>query len=56
VQAADGPSEPTLLEQEKMAAEKVREAVLGTPVVRAAFDAFPDAELIHYSTDEQRSA
>jgi DNA polymerase-3 subunit gamma/tau len=56
VQAADGPSEPTLLEQEKMAAEKVREAVLGTSVVRAAFDAFPDAELIHYSTDEQRSA
>ena len=56
VRASDEASEPTLLEQEKLEAEKVREAVLGTPVVRAAFDAFPDAELIHYGTNEQRSA
>jgi DNA polymerase-3 subunit gamma/tau len=55
VQTADGPAEPTLLEQEKMEAEKLRQAVLETPVVKAAFEAFPDAELIHY-TNEQRSA
>ena len=56
VRASDAPAEPSLLEQEKMEAERLREAVLGTPVVRAAFEAFPDAELIHYTTDEQRSA
>jgi DNA polymerase-3 subunit gamma/tau len=55
VQTADGPAEPTLLEQEKMEAEKLRQAVLETPVVKAAFEAFPDAELVHY-TNEQRSA
>ena len=55
VQASDAPSDPTLLEQEKMAAEQVRQAVLETPTVKAAFDAFPDAELIHFSHD-QRSA
>jgi DNA polymerase-3 subunit gamma/tau len=55
VQTADGPAEPTLLEQEKMEAEKLRQAVLKTPVVKAAFEAFPDAELVHYRS-EQRSA
>jgi DNA polymerase-3 subunit gamma/tau len=56
VSAADGPAEPTLLEQEKMAAEQERQAVLDTPLVKAAFEAFPGAELIHYSAQEQRSA
>jgi DNA polymerase-3 subunit gamma/tau len=56
VSAVDQPAEPTLLEQEKMAAERERQAVLETPLVKAAFEAFPDAELIHYSTPEQRSA
>jgi DNA polymerase-3 subunit gamma/tau len=56
VQTTDAPAGPTLLEQEKMDAEKLRQAVLETPVVKAAFDAFPGAELIHYTTNEQRSA
>ena len=56
VQASDQPAEPTLLEQEKMEAEKLRQAVLETPTVKAAFDAFPGAELIGYSTNEERSA
>jgi DNA polymerase-3 subunit gamma/tau len=56
VQASDAPAEPTLLEQEKIEAEKLRQAVLETPTVRAAFDAFPGAELIGYSTNEERSA
>ena len=53
--AADEPAEPTLLEQEKMEAEKLRQSVLDSPMVKAAFEAFPDAELASY-TFEQRSA
>jgi DNA polymerase-3 subunit gamma/tau len=56
VRASDEPAEPSLLEQEKMKADELRQAVLDTPVVKAAFEAFPDAELIHYTTSEQRSA
>ena len=56
VRASDEAAEPTLLEQEKMEAETLRQAVLETPTVRAAFEAFPGAELIHYGTNEERSA
>jgi DNA polymerase-3 subunit gamma/tau len=56
VRASDEPARPTLLEQEKAEAEQLRQAVLETPVVRAAFDAFPDAELVTYTNNEQRSA
>ena len=41
---------PTLLEQEKSEAERLRQAVLDSPLVKAAFDAFPDAELAGYTT------
>jgi DNA polymerase-3 subunit gamma/tau len=56
VTASDADAEPTLLEQEKMAAERAKQAVLETPLVKAAFEAFPGAELINYTTAEQRSA
>jgi DNA polymerase-3 subunit gamma/tau len=56
VKSSDEPSEPTLLEQEKTEAEKLRQSVLETPLVKAAFEAFPDAELTHHSISEQRSA
>jgi DNA polymerase-3 subunit gamma/tau len=56
VKSSDEPSEPTLLEQEKMEAEKLRQSVLETPLVKAAFEAFPDAELTNHSISEQRSA
>jgi len=49
VSIADEGSEPSLLEQEKMAEEKVRSDVLRDPAVQAAFEAFPDAELESYS-------
>ena len=52
----EGEAEPSLLEQEKMAAEQVRQSVLAQPVVKAAFEAFPDAELVDYTIKEQRSA
>ena len=45
VSLSDEPSEPSLLDQEKMAEERARAAVLDDPGVRAALEAFPDAEL-----------
>jgi DNA polymerase-3 subunit gamma/tau len=57
VSTSDGPAEPTLLEQEKHEAERLRQSVLAAPIVAAAFEAFPDAELTGYRLgDEQRSA
>jgi DNA polymerase III subunit gamma/tau len=52
---SDGEAQPTLLEQEKAEVEKLRQSVLDEPMVKAAFDAFPDAELIGYTLDQQRS-
>jgi DNA polymerase-3 subunit gamma/tau len=50
VSLSDEPGEPSLLDQEKMAEERVRADVLADPNVRAAMDAFPDAELESFST------
>jgi DNA polymerase-3 subunit gamma/tau len=50
VSLSDEAGEPSLLDQEKMAEERVRADVLADPNVRAAMDAFPDAELESYST------
>ena len=47
---SDEPGEPSLLDQEKMAEERVRADVLADPNVRAVMEAFPDAELESYST------
>jgi len=49
VAIADEGAEPSLLEQEKMAEERVRAEVLQDSAVRAAFEAFPDAELESFS-------
>jgi DNA polymerase-3 subunit gamma/tau len=50
VSLSDEPGEPSLLDQEKMAEERVRAEVLADPGVRAVMEAFPDAELESYST------
>ena len=50
VSLSDEAGEPSLLDQEKMAEERVRADVLADPNVRAAMDAFPDAELESFST------
>ncbi len=49
VSIADEGAQPSLLEQEKMAEEQVRAEVLQDPAVKAAMEAFPDAELESYS-------
>jgi DNA polymerase III subunit gamma/tau len=55
VELGEGAAEPSLREQELAAAEAVRQQVLDSPLVKAAMDAFPGAELTGYSLD-QRSA
>jgi len=46
---SDEAGEPSLLDQEKMAEERVRADVLTDPNVRAVMDAFPDSELESFS-------
>jgi len=50
VTLSDEPGDPSLLDQEKMAEERVRAEVLADPNVSAVIDAFPDSELETYST------
>jgi DNA polymerase-3 subunit gamma/tau len=49
VTLSDEAGAPSLLDQEKMAEERVRADVLADPNVRAVMEAFPDAELESYS-------
>ena len=50
VSLSDEADEPSLLDQEKMAEERVRADVLADPNVRVVLDAFPDAELESFPT------
>ena len=50
ISLSDEPGEPSLLDQEKMAEERVRSEVLADPAVRAALDAFPDATLESFAS------
>jgi DNA polymerase-3 subunit gamma/tau len=56
VRVADEDCEPSLLEQEKAESERLRQQVLDSPLVKAAFEAFPDAELAGYTIEERRNA
>ncbi|HEX8640271.1 MAG TPA: DNA polymerase III subunit gamma/tau [Allosphingosinicella sp.] len=53
---AEGSAQPSLREQEVAAEAALRQQVLDSPVVKAAFEAFPDAELAGYTIDDKRSA
>jgi DNA polymerase-3 subunit gamma/tau len=48
----DGAGEPTLREQESVRQHGERAAILASPLVVAAFQAFPDAELIEWKKAE----
>ncbi|MEO6256952.1 MAG: hypothetical protein ABIO69_09100, partial [Sphingomicrobium sp.] len=52
VATADEPAEPSLLEQEKMAEERVRAEVLADGNVRAVLEAFPEASLETFAQDQ----
>jgi DNA polymerase-3 subunit gamma/tau len=55
ISLTEGEAELTLLALEKANEESARAAVLAMPIVRAAMEAFPEAELIDYSVAEIRS-
>jgi DNA polymerase-3 subunit gamma/tau len=46
---------PSLFERAAAEEDAARAAILESPLVKAAFQAFPDAELIDYSAPEPRS-
>ena len=50
ISLSDEAGEPSLLDQQKIAEERVRAEVLADPNVRAAMEVFPDAELESYPT------
>jgi len=50
VSLSDETGEPSLLDQEKIAQDRVRADVLADPNVRAVMDAFPESELESFST------
>jgi DNA polymerase-3 subunit gamma/tau len=52
VSLSDEAAEPSLLEQERMAEERVRAQVLAEPGVRAVLEAFPDATLETFTPTE----
>jgi DNA polymerase-3 subunit gamma/tau len=56
VRTEDSGGEPTQQEQVIAAKKATEQSVLETPLVKAAMEAFPGAELAGYSLDEQRSA
>jgi DNA polymerase-3 subunit gamma/tau len=56
VALSEGPALPTLREQEQAAEAEMKRQVLDSPLVKAAFEAFPEAELSGFTLDEQRSA
>ncbi|MGA9581742.1 MAG: DNA polymerase III subunit gamma/tau [Allosphingosinicella sp.] len=56
VRTEDSGGEPTLRDQEAAAKKAEEQAVMETPLVQAALEAFPGAMLDHYTLDEQRSA
>lgn len=56
VELVDSGGRPSLRQQEQAAEDAARDAVLAEPIVKAAFDHFPDAELVSWETPDQRSA
>ncbi|MEL6485887.1 MAG: DNA polymerase III subunit gamma/tau, partial [Pseudomonadota bacterium] len=53
VERGRGEGQPTLREQAQAAAQAEREATLSDPLVKATFEAFPDAELIETQPSPQ---
>ncbi|MGQ0661085.1 DNA polymerase III subunit gamma/tau [Sphingosinicella sp.] len=53
---AEGSAQPSLREQELASEREAEQRVREMPVVKAAFEAFPDAELAGWTIDDQRSA
>jgi DNA polymerase-3 subunit gamma/tau len=46
---------PSLLDQDRQHENEARDAILADPAIKSVFDAFPDAELIDFDREDQRS-
>ena len=55
VELTDDVAAPSLFDQDRQRENEARDAILADPAVRAAFEAFPDAELIEFENEDQRS-
>ena len=55
VELTDAVAAPSLLDQVRQRENEARDAILADPAVKAAFEAFPDAELIAFESEDQRS-
>jgi DNA polymerase III subunit gamma/tau len=56
VEITETAAAPSLADQELAREVAARDAVLATPIVKAALEAFPEAELLSYGTVDKRSA
>jgi DNA polymerase-3 subunit gamma/tau len=56
VEVEDAPGAPTPREAEQQREEAAKQAILATPIVKAAFEAFPDAELEGWDSDQRSTA
>jgi DNA polymerase-3 subunit gamma/tau len=56
VEVEDAPGAPTPREAEQQREEAAKQAILATPIVKAAFEAFPDAELEGWDSDTRSTA
>lgn len=54
VEEREGPAQPSLLEKERAQADADRHAIMESPLVKAAFAAFPEAELLDSDTEETK--
>lgn len=55
IQEGQGDAKPSISEQAQLDRDVATQAILDTPLVKAAFDAFPDAELLENDTDQANS-
>lgn len=55
VELNDEADATSLLDQDRAREEEARDAILADPAIKIAFDTFPDAELIHFDREHQRS-
>lgn len=52
IQEGQGEAKPSISEQAQLDQDAATQAILDTPLVKAAFEAFPDAELLENDTDQ----
>ena len=55
IELTDETAAPSLLDQDRQREDEARDAILADPAIKASFEAFPDAELIDFKREDQRS-